>query len=124
MKLSTFFASLVVTALIGVPAAANTGQTLPGKIVYQSKASKNNLLNRLRKQAGDNEAMVLSRSGLADDVKPVFELPLTDKCGDLDGPNGEMWYYTASLTYEYKQMNEFWTDYFLRHYVFTITTVH
>lgn len=68
----------------------------------------------------ENETAQMSRSGLADEVKPDFELPVTDKYGDLDGPNGEMWYYTADLTYEYKQMNEFWTDYFLRHYVFTI----
>lgn len=125
MKISTSLVSVAAALVINSATAAIPGQQpLPRKSVYQSTASRNNVLNRLRNKAIANEASdkayVKHRSGLADDIKPVFELPSTDKYGDLDGPNGEMWYYTANFTYEYEQINEYWTDYFLRHYVFSV----
>lgn len=120
MKLFTVIASLVVAVSLSFPVDAKIVQSLPGKMIYQSKSSKKNILNKFYDKSQEISDVAKMSSLAAEEYKPDFELPFSDTYGDLDGPDGEIWYYTANLTYEYKQMNEYWTDYFLRHYVFTI----
>ena len=45
MKLFTVIASLVVAVSLSFPVDAKIVQSLPGKMIYQSKASKKNILN-------------------------------------------------------------------------------
>lgn len=125
MKIFTVISSLAVAALLSAPASAKIDQSLSSKTICQSKAAQKNILNMLRSRSHDCCDMTKPAAIAAtDEYKPDFGLPLSDTYGDLDGPNGEIWYYTASLEYEYKQMNEYWTDYFLRHYSFTIYNEH
>lgn len=44
-------------------------------------------------------------------AKPAFEFKDLDYYGDLDGPDGKLWYYTAHYNYERIEHNNGWANY-------------
>lgn len=47
----------------------------------------------------------------AEVIQPSFEFKDLDSFGDLDGPDGKLWYYTAHFDYERVEHNNDWANY-------------
>lgn len=51
---------------------------------------------------------------------PSTKIEQAQAYGDLDGPNGTIWYFTTELEYKDIPVNEYWTDHILQSYTFNI----
>ncbi|MBD5366054.1 MAG: hypothetical protein HDR82_03415 [Bacteroides sp.] len=78
--------------------------------------------------AADERLKANSRAAAGKDesVKPIKQLGPTSFTGDLDAPNGELWFYTANFDYlEIPPHDNVWfTDRILQSYEFTIYDSH
>lgn len=95
---------------------------------YKGSASNpfDNARSRMIKNAN---ALMERREGIkaVGELSSPTEAPVPDKSftksdviGDIDGPNGELWYYTGTLKGDSIKENEFYTRFIMREYQFDI----
>lgn len=95
---------------------------------YKGSASTpfDNARSRMIKNAN---ALMERREGIkaVGELSSPAEAPVPDKSftksdviGDIDGPNGELWYYTGTLKGDSIKVNEFFTSVILREYQFDV----
>lgn len=58
--------------------------------------------------------------GTRGEIKPDNTLPQSRIFGDLDGPDGRLWFYRADFEYDYNQVSEYYTEDIMRSYTFTV----
>ena len=128
---------LTLTAVVGLtaPSLAVRPTTVVSDphefmINHSLLRGKNSTKNNIHNPARQTEIERINRNLLradasmppADDPSypaPDFSFGPTVMSGDIDGPNGEVWYYTAKLINKPVKY-EYFTDYLLREYSFTI----
>lgn len=96
------------------------------KFAYKSKASEKNLLTNSRFQRINRINAMLDGGKTMrreNQYKPDATYPSVASMGDIDGPNGEVWTYTADLTFKeivYDTDDKNYTDHILLEYKFDI----
>ncbi len=129
MHISTKICAAVASAFL-FSAAATAAPALQGatvdltKFVYKGKNTSSaftsdraiNIENNNRRMFGKNTRRAAEFDA---EFTPVHTYGPSTKLGDIDGPNGEIWFYTMELDNEAVQY-EWYTDYILRGYEINI----
>ena len=130
-KFYTYLLHLCTAVAIAMPAQAGVSNPLHRDISgYACTAStRANALKGNRKaqidrvnamiDRGQEQRFVTPLTAPANAYQPQTVINLTDSYGDLDGPNGTTWYYTAKYDNQIIK-HEYYTEFILQGYTFTI----
>lgn len=121
------FTSLVVAAtllLCSVVASATPVLSVPGKMditkfLYQGKRNTSSFKSERQRavdsaiakmEAGKPSRFVSTLDAADDSFNPDQVFEVKDLYGDIDGPDGKLWFYYGNIEYEYVVHNEHWTE--------------
>lgn len=122
MKISTFQCAVAAILLSGITASAITAPSGDiTRFLYQGKRNTTMFNNErryaidaatARMEAGKPSrfAGMLGASAPDGSYVPDYTFESKDLFGDIDGPDGELWFYHGSIEYEYIVHNEYYTE--------------
>ncbi len=130
MHISTKFCAFAAAAFLAVAGATaatpQAGHVDLTKFVYKAKSSHSAFESPRALQIASANAKMMRgdavkyKATAEDPYKATRTLGPTSTWGDLDGPNGELWFYSMDYDYDAIVMNEYWTDYILKSFVLNI----
>lgn len=85
----------------------------------QQIQAANAVLNGTKKPVGGLKRLAPAGGMVTNETQPAEEFKDLDYLGDLDGPDGQLWYYTAHYDYE-TVLHEYYTEFMMRGYSFDI----
>lgn len=124
-KLHYCLLTALLTA-VAMPAVASATASTPKTSVwnYRYQAKSHSVFNDNRRKQINHINDLLDGKNLQKaelkDTDPEITLGPASDIGDIDGPNGELWYYTGKKDYEKIVHSEYYTEFILRSYSYTI----
>lgn len=64
--------------------------------------------------------VILAENNDGNMPQPDFSLPANEVVGDIDAPDGSLWFYTGNFKYDYIKESEYYTQAIMREYEFKI----
>lgn len=91
------------------------------KYVWRGQGSRSAFNDNRARLIEKNNQTVMSHAMRAQEnaYKPTSQFPLSQHMGDIDGPNGETWYYTMTLEND-SIVHEYFIEYILKHFEINI----